>query len=93
MDTFNRNLGVMNEFKDKHPDDFKVEVLSDSIKFYLPRVEGYLEVVRVYRLEDNATADIIVEQINGTCYIFDTPNCAVTFKKFMNIYGSNFADQ
>jgi hypothetical protein len=46
-----------------------------------------------YRLEDNATADIIVEQINGTCYIFDTPNCAVTFKKFMNIYGSNFADQ
>ena len=26
--------------------DFKVKVLSDSIKFYLPRVEGYLEVVR-----------------------------------------------
>jgi hypothetical protein len=46
-----------------------------------------------YRLEDNATADIIVEQINGTCYIFDTPNCAVTFKKFMGIYGSSFADQ
>jgi hypothetical protein len=26
--------------------DFKVKVLFDSIKFYLPRVEGYLEVVR-----------------------------------------------
>src|ERR1044072_9559375 len=36
----------MNEFIDMHPDDFKVEVLSDSVKFYLPRVEGYLEVVR-----------------------------------------------
>jgi hypothetical protein len=46
-----------------------------------------------YRLEDNATADIIVEQINGTCYIFDTSNCAVLFKKFMGIYGSSFADQ
>jgi hypothetical protein len=46
LDTFNGNLGVMNEFKDKHLDDFKVEVLSDSVKFYLPRVEGYLEVVR-----------------------------------------------
>ena len=36
----------MNKAKDKHSDDFKVEELSDSIKFYLPRVEGYLEVVR-----------------------------------------------
>jgi hypothetical protein len=46
LDTFNKKLGVMNKIKDKHPDDFKVEVLSDSVKFYLPRVEGYLEVVR-----------------------------------------------
>ena len=46
-----------------------------------------------HRLEDNATADIIVEQINGTCYIFDTSNCAVLFRKFMDIYGSSFADQ
>jgi hypothetical protein len=31
----------MNKTKGKQPDDdFKVEVLSDSIKFYLPRVEG-----------------------------------------------------
>jgi hypothetical protein len=36
----------MNKTKDKHSKDFKVEVLSDSIKFYLPRVEGYPEVIR-----------------------------------------------
>jgi hypothetical protein len=36
----------MNKIKGKHYDDFNVEVLSDSIKFYLPRVEGYLEVIR-----------------------------------------------
>jgi hypothetical protein len=46
LDAFNKKLGVMNKIKDKHQDDFKVEVLSDSVKFYLPRVEGYLEVVR-----------------------------------------------
>jgi hypothetical protein len=46
-----------------------------------------------HRLEDNLTSDIIVEQIDGTCYIFDTSNCAVMFKKFMDIYGSSFADQ
>lgn len=27
-------------------DKFKVDVLNDSVKFYLPRVEGYLEIVR-----------------------------------------------
>jgi hypothetical protein len=27
-------------------DRFKVDVLNDSVKFYLPRVEGYLEIVR-----------------------------------------------
>jgi hypothetical protein len=46
-----------------------------------------------HRLEDNLTSDIIVEQIDGTCYIFDTSNCAVMFKKFVDIYGSSFADQ
>jgi hypothetical protein len=28
------------------PDGFKLQVLEDSVKFYLPRVEGYLEVIR-----------------------------------------------
>jgi hypothetical protein len=46
-----------------------------------------------HTLENNATADLIVEQINRTCYIFDTSNCAVMFKKFMDIYGSSFEDQ
>ena len=46
-----------------------------------------------HRLEDSLTSDIIVEQIDGTYYIFDTSNCAVMFKKFMDIYGSSFADQ
>jgi len=27
-------------------DKFKVRTLNDSVKFYLPRVEGYLEIVR-----------------------------------------------
>src|SRR5437867_13057721 len=27
-------------------DEFKVDLLNDSVKCYLPRVEGYLEVVR-----------------------------------------------
>jgi hypothetical protein len=46
LDILNKIIYDMNKAKDKHSDDFKVEVLSDSIKFYLPRVEGYLEVVR-----------------------------------------------
>ncbi len=28
------------------PDKFSVKTLKDSVKFYLPRVEGYLEIVR-----------------------------------------------
>jgi hypothetical protein len=46
-----------------------------------------------HRQEDNAAEDIIVEQINGTCYIFDTSDCAVMFKKFNAVYGSIFADE
>ena len=32
--------------KDKTDQTFKVRILQDSVKFYLPRVEGYLEIVR-----------------------------------------------
>jgi hypothetical protein len=35
----------MNDTKGK-TNNINVKVLSDSIKFYLPRVEGYLEIVR-----------------------------------------------
>jgi hypothetical protein len=39
------------------------------------------------------TSNIVVEQIDGTCYTFDTASCALIFKKFSAIYGSNFADE
>ena len=38
-------------------------------------------------------SNIIIEQIDGTCYTFDTPDCALMFKKFNAVYGSNFADE
>jgi hypothetical protein len=37
---------VMNETKNLGSEGIKVKVLNDSVKFYLPRVEGYLQVVR-----------------------------------------------
>src|ERR687884_2259296 len=37
----------MNKTKgEQSDDDFKVEILPDSVKLYLPRIDGYLEVVR-----------------------------------------------
>jgi len=32
--------------KDRKDQSHKVRILQDSVKFYLPRVEGYLEIVR-----------------------------------------------
>jgi predicted lipase len=32
--------------KDRADQSYKVKILQDSVKFYLPRVEGYLEIVR-----------------------------------------------
>jgi hypothetical protein len=32
--------------KDKNK-DYKVKILKNSVKYYLPRVEGYLEVIRI----------------------------------------------
>lgn len=44
--------------------------------------------------QNNSTSStVIVEQINGTCYTFDTAHCGLMFKKFMDIYGSSFADE
>jgi hypothetical protein len=43
--------------------------------------------------ENNSTSTIIIEQINGSSYIFDTANCQLIFKKFREVYGSNFADE
>ena len=46
------------------------------------------------QLEDNtASPTMIVEQIDGSYYSFDTANCAMMFKRFSSVYGSNFADE
>jgi hypothetical protein len=46
------------------------------------------------QLENNsALATVVVEQINGSEYTFDNNSCALMFKKFNAVYGSNFADQ
>jgi hypothetical protein len=39
------------------------------------------------------TSNIIIEQIDGTRYTFDRADCAMMFKKFNAVYGSNFADE
>ncbi len=36
---------------------------------------------------------IMVEQIDGTSYTFDTADCAMMFKRFSSVYGNNFADE
>ena len=41
--------------------------------------------------EELEASNIIVEQIDGTSYTFDTSDCASMFKKFSAVYGSNFA--
>jgi hypothetical protein len=38
------------------------------------------------------TSNIIIEHIGGTRYTFDTADCALMFKKFNAVYGSNFAE-
>ena len=43
--------------------------------------------------QESDTSNIIVEQIDGTYYTFDIPNCASMFKKFSAVYGRNFADE
>jgi hypothetical protein len=34
---------------------------------------------------------VVVEQIDGSQYTFDNVSCALMFKKFNDVYGSNFA--
>jgi len=35
--------------------------------------------------------DIMVEKIYGISYTFDTADCAMMFKRFSSVYGSDFA--
>jgi len=46
-----------------------------------------------HKPQNNPSSDMIVEQINGTCYTFDTADCALMFKRFSSVYGSSFADE
>lgn len=39
------------------------------------------------------TSNMIVEQIDGTRYTFDTADCAMMFKKLSAVYGSSFVDE
>jgi hypothetical protein len=43
--------------------------------------------------QEQGTSNMITEQIDGTYYNFDTEDCALMFRKFSAVYGSNFADQ
>jgi hypothetical protein len=36
---------------------------------------------------------IAVEQIDGISYTFDSDKCAMMFKRFSSVYGSDFADE
>jgi hypothetical protein len=40
----------------------------------------------------SSTTSIIQDHIDGSSYTFDTADCALMFKKFRNLYGSNFAN-
>jgi hypothetical protein len=44
--------------------------------------------------QKNSTAPtVIVEQIDGSSYTFDTADCVLMFKKFKDVYGSNFGSE
>jgi hypothetical protein len=43
---YNGTTVFMTKRKSIKDNNFNVRILADSVKFYLPRVEGYLEVVR-----------------------------------------------
>jgi hypothetical protein len=45
------------------------------------------------RRQQELNSHIILEQINGTCYAFDSADCAMMFKRFSDVYGSGFTDE
>jgi hypothetical protein len=42
---------------------------------------------------DSNQNDIMIEQIDGTSYTFDSDKCAMMFKRFSSVYGNNFAHE
>jgi hypothetical protein len=53
--------------------------------------DGYDNIDELER--EPRTSNIIVEQIDGTSYTFDTADCATMFKRFSSVYGNNFVDE
>jgi hypothetical protein len=42
---------------------------------------------------ERSASNMIIEQVDGACYAFDTADCATMFKRFIAVYGSSFADE
>jgi hypothetical protein len=42
---------------------------------------------------DSNQNNIMVEQIDGISYTFDSDKCSMMFKRFSSVYGSDFADE
>jgi len=42
---------------------------------------------------DSNQNNIMIEQIDGISYTFDTADCATMFKRFSSVHGNNFADE
>jgi hypothetical protein len=63
-------------------------------KYVVARDDYAEENEKDEQLENNSELPtVVIEQINGSEYIFDNTNCALMFKKFNAVHGSNFADQ
>ena len=45
------------------------------------------------RQQKQDTSNIIIAQIDGIRYTFDTADCALIFKKLSTVYGRHFADE
>jgi Holliday junction resolvasome RuvABC DNA-binding subunit len=61
------------------------------------RLDNYNKENEQKQQQENKPSSIIttmitVEQINDT-YYFDTEDCAMMFKKFMDVYGSSFSQE
>ena len=42
---------------------------------------------------DSNQNNMMIEKVDGISYTFDTADCALMFKRFSSVYGSDFADE
>jgi hypothetical protein len=45
------------------------------------------------RQQKQEVSNIVIAQIDGIPYTFDTADCALIFKKLSTVYGRHFADE